>query len=321
MTSPDSRRTALIVVTLASFLTPFMGSAVNVALPSMGVEFALDAVTLGWISTAYLLGVAASLVPLGRLGDIHGRKRIFTLGAFLFSITSLAIALAPSSSVLISLRVLQGISGAMIFSTGVAILTSIYPANEKGRVLGFNTAAVYTGLSLGPTLGGVLTQHFGWRSIFGVITVLALATALLTLWKLQGEWAEARGDTFDIVGSCGIRSVVGERHVRLLVAAGGAWLRADYRWSDRLWRLHCVGNAIEQPRAQRAAIPQQYGFHLLQCRGADQLQRYLGDSFPPQSLLAEYPGARSANGGSDPDCAAGYPGAVLAVERQVVGHD
>ncbi len=201
MTKPADRTVALIVVTLAAFLAPFMGSATNIALPTIGKEFALDAVTLGWISTAYLLASAMALVPFGRVADIFGRKRVFVSGAAVFAVASFLIGLAPSGAILIALRVVQGLGGAMYFSTGIAILTSVYPSNQKGRVLGFNTAAVYTGLSVGPTVGGILTQHFGWRSIFFSVTPLALLVVVLTLWKLSGEWAEARGDSFDVPGT------------------------------------------------------------------------------------------------------------------------
>lgn len=89
----------------------------------------------------------------------------------------------------------------MIFSTGVAILTSVFPAEERGKALGINVAAVYLGLSLGPFLGGLLTEHFGWRSIFVLNVPLGLIIIAFIFWKLKGEWAEAKGEKFDITGS------------------------------------------------------------------------------------------------------------------------
>ncbi len=201
MIKSADRTTALIILTIASFLTPFTASAVNIALPSIAAEFNLDAVTLGWVSTAYLLATAIVLVPAGRWADIHGRKLVFLAGAVVFGLTSFLIALAPTAAILIALRVLQGAGGAMISATAVAILIAVYPPQEKGRVLGINTAAVYVGLSLGPTIGGILTQQFGWHSVFLVMVPLAILVIFLTLWKLPGEWAEARGDTFDLLGS------------------------------------------------------------------------------------------------------------------------
>jgi len=196
-----SRTVALIVTTMASFLTPFMGSAVNVALPALGREFSLHALSLNWVATSFLLAAAMSLVPLGRMADLYGRKRIFLWGIVLYTLSSLACSLAPDAALLIVSRFLQGLGGAMIFSTATAILISVFPAGERGRVLGINVAAVYIGLSAGPLIGGLLTQHLGWRSIFLFNAGLGLFVLLCTLWKLRGEWAEARGERFDLAGS------------------------------------------------------------------------------------------------------------------------
>jgi EmrB/QacA subfamily drug resistance transporter len=178
-----------------------MGSALNVALPSIGQEFSMDAVLLSWVATSYLLAAAMFLVPFGRIADIHGRKKVFALGTATFTVASLLAGLSPSAPVLISARVLQGIGSAMIFGTGVALLTSVFPGEERGRVLGINVAAVYLGLSLGPTMGGLLTQQLGWRSIFFATIPLGLATILFVLWRLAGDWAEAAGESFDLTGS------------------------------------------------------------------------------------------------------------------------
>jgi MFS family permease len=156
------KRAALLVATLGAFLTPFMGSAVTLALPRIGQAFSMDAVLLGWVATAYLLAAAMFLVPFGKIADIHGRKRIFTYGVVTLTLASFLCAISTSGTLLICFRVLQGIGSAMIFSTGIAILTSVFPAGERGKALGINVAAVYLGLSLGPFLGGLLTQHLGW---------------------------------------------------------------------------------------------------------------------------------------------------------------
>lgn len=192
---------ALFVAVMASFLTPFIGSSVSVALPTIDKEFALDAITLGWVVTAYLLAAAVFLVPFGRLADITGRKKIFTCGIVVDAVASVCAAMAPSGSILIVFRILQGIGGAMIFGTGIAIVTSIFPPSERGKALGINAAAVYIGLSLGPPASGLLTQYAGWRSIFVVDALLGLIIIVAVFWKLKGEWAGARGEKFDAVGS------------------------------------------------------------------------------------------------------------------------
>lgn len=226
MDDAATKRAALLVATLTSFLTPFMGSSVNIALPSIGREFAMDAVLLGWVATAYLLSAAMFLVPFGRIADIYGRKRIFTYGIFIFALSSFLSAIAPSAVFLVSCRVLQGIGSAMIFGTSIAILTSVFPASERGKVLGINVAAVYSGLSLGPFLGGFLTQQLGWRSIFFLNVPLSLLIIAFTLWKLKGEWAGAKGEKFDFTGSViyAVSLPAMMYGFTLLPAMSGAWL-------------------------------------------------------------------------------------------------
>jgi len=197
----SEKNTALIATMLGAFLTPYMGSAINLALPAISQEFNLQAVTTSWIATAYLLTAAVCLVPLGRLADIIGRKRIFTWGTVLFTLSSLLCAVAPSTPLLITARILQGIGSPMIFGTGVAILTSVFPPGEKGKVLGLNTAAVYLGLTIGPVLGGILTQQLGWRSIFLSGAFFGTIAFLNVNFNLKGEWAEAHGEHFDMVGT------------------------------------------------------------------------------------------------------------------------
>ncbi len=196
-----SKTVVLLVTAIAPFIFTFMSSAVNIALPSMSTELSLDAIMQGWIATSYLLSSAALLVPFGRVADIHGRKRIFTYGAIIFTLSSLFSALARSSAILIACRVLQGIGGSMVTATAAALLITAFPANERGKVLGINIAAVYLGLSLGPVLGGILTHHLGWRSIFLLATFLGCVVIGLLSVKVKGEWTGAKGERFDFVGS------------------------------------------------------------------------------------------------------------------------
>ncbi len=195
------KRAALLVATLSAFLTPFMASSINIALPAIGKEFQMSAVLMSWVPTSYLLSAAMFLVPFGRLADIYGRKRMFGYGMWIFTVASLLLAFSPTSSALIAFRVFQGFGSAMIFGTGMAILTSVFPAAERGRVLGINVAAVYLGLSLGPVVGGFLTHQFGWRSIFLANVPLGFLAIYFLYARLKGEWAEARDEKFDLTGS------------------------------------------------------------------------------------------------------------------------
>jgi EmrB/QacA subfamily drug resistance transporter len=201
MDNRDYRRYVLIASTMAAFLTPFMGSSINIALPTIGSELSMDAISLSWVPTAYLIATGALLLPFGRLADIFGRKRIFDYGILLLTASSLACAFSISVSMLIITRVIQGIASAMIFGNSVAMLTSAYPLEERGKVLGINVAAVYLGLSVAPFLGGILTQHFGWRSILITAGLIGAITSTISLWKIKKDWASSEGDKFDVIGS------------------------------------------------------------------------------------------------------------------------
>ncbi|KAF5425560.1 MAG: MFS family permease/MFS family permease [Candidatus Methanomarinus sp.] len=220
------KTSALIAATLASFLTPFMGSSVVIALKYIDTEFAVDAMLLSWIATSYLLAAAVFLVPFGRIADIYGRRKIFIYGIVIFTISSFFCAISPSIIVLIIFRILQGMGSAMIFGTSVAIVTSVFPVGERGRALGINVTAVYLGLTLGPFLGGFLTQHFGWRSIFLINVPLGIIVIFFTIWKMKGEWADAKGESFDLRGSIiyGIVLVSVMYGLSLLPNILGVWL-------------------------------------------------------------------------------------------------
>lgn len=196
-----SKKVTLLVTTAASFLTPFMGSSINIAIPSIGLEFSMSAFLLGWVAYSFLLAAAAVLVPIGKIADIWGRKQVFTIGLVVYTLSSFFCAVADSSYFLIFFRLLQGVGGAMIFGPSIAILTSAFPAGERGSALGINVASVYMGLSAGPFVGGFLTEHFGWRSIFMINVPLGLAILVLVLWKIKAEWAEERHEHFDFRGA------------------------------------------------------------------------------------------------------------------------
>ena len=180
MNDRAAKLTALTIASLSSFITPFMISSINIALPMIGKQFKTDAVVLSWVATSYLLAAAVSLVPFGKLADIYGRKRIYLIGMVFFTLTSLLSAVATSASMLIIFRIFQGAGSAMVFATGIAILSSVYPVEERGKVLGIAVAAVYIGLSCGPFFGGFITQHLSWRSLFlinipfGVLIILLM---------------------------------------------------------------------------------------------------------------------------------------------------
>lgn len=195
------RNTALLVVALGSFLIPFMGSSLNIALPIIQKDLGVNIILLSWIPTVFVLANAAFILPFGRLGDIVGRKRIFTYGVLIYTIASLLAGLSTSGTLLIIFSFMQGFGCSMIFATGVALLSSVYPSNQRGEALGIYVTAVYIGLFLGPLLGGFLAQNFGWRSIFLFNVPFGLLLFGLIKLRLTGEWKGSTGEKFEIRGS------------------------------------------------------------------------------------------------------------------------
>ncbi len=191
----------LIIAICCGFLTPFDLSAVNIALPAIAAEYSLDAVAMSWVSSAYLLASALFLVPFGRIGDIFGRKKILASGITLFTLASLGMILSVSPVILILFRLCQGMGASMIFGTAVAILTSVTDPAKRGRALGIYTTSVYLGLSAGPFFGGILTEEFGWRSIFFINIPLGFFILFMIMFLLHGEWADAKGERFDLKGA------------------------------------------------------------------------------------------------------------------------
>ncbi|MEM2119596.1 MAG: MFS transporter [Archaeoglobaceae archaeon] len=189
----------LIATTISSFLTPFMASAVNVAVPMIEKEFALDAISLAWISTAFLLSTAMFLIPMGKLGDIGGRRRLFIIGVSVFAVSAFFCSISLFGLMLIFFRFIQGIGSAMIAGTAIAMVTSAFPPQERGKVLGINTSAVYVGLSSGPFFGGLITQFLGWRAVFALPILLALIPIYLAS-RVREEKVEVK-DSFDLKGA------------------------------------------------------------------------------------------------------------------------
>ncbi len=198
---PRGRTDVLLATCLASFLPPFMSSALNLATPALSADLGASAVQVNWIVSAFLIASAACLLPFGRLGDLVGRKRLFVAGVTAYGAFSALCGLAPTAGTLIVARALQGAGGAIGFASSLAILASAFPPGERGRVLGINTAAVYVGLSLGPVLGGVLTQHLGWRSIMFASAALAAPAAVAMALAAPEERRATGAERYDTGGA------------------------------------------------------------------------------------------------------------------------
>jgi len=195
------QKATLRMTVVTAFITTFMGSALNLSIPTLETQFQVSAALIGWVVTAFTLAVAALSVPMGKIADAKGRRRILITGIISFAVISFICAFAVNIWMMLFLRVLQGIAASMIFATNNAILISVFPGSERGRVLGISTASVYVGLSVGPVVGGFLNGTLGWQSIFvlsGIIALIALFFASRGIPKTdKGD----RSGSFDLAGN------------------------------------------------------------------------------------------------------------------------
>ncbi len=238
-----NKRGIFIIAMLGAFIGPYTGSSVNVALPTIGRELGMSTLQLGWVQLAYLLATAMFILPIGRIADLMGRKRVLFIGTAGFLVMSLLCSVAGTPALLIGSRILQGICGAAIAVSIVAMVSSAFPPGERGRVLGLTAAATYTGLSTGPFLGGILTSQLGWRSVFWVIIPVCLLMCVL-LARLPQDWKDSNGERFDLKGALiygfgllclmGGLTLVPQIEGALILAAGVAALLLFVRVETRL---------------------------------------------------------------------------------------
>ncbi|MBK7096959.1 MAG: MFS transporter [Saprospiraceae bacterium] len=216
--------TIIAIIACTSFMSTFLISSVNIALPSIEKSFSLDAITLSWVVTSFLLATAMFLLPVGRFGDLAGTRKLFKTGVIIFTLSSFLSGIAWSGMWLIAFRYIQGIGTAFTSTTGPAILVSTFLPKYRGRVLGLSVSAVYLGLAFGPFAGGLLTEFFGWRSIFYVATVLGVLISIigflfldkdiqphkaLTKINLKGSFFYMTGLVLLVYGSSKIPAIYG----------------------------------------------------------------------------------------------------------------
>ena len=194
----------LLIVSLATFATPLIASGVNIAIPYISLDFAVSASNIGWVQTCFLMTSAVFLFPFGKLSDRTEKGKIF-LSGLLCQFGGFAIAgLSFSFPMLLVGMALAGFGSAQILSVGIPLLTTNFPFQERGKVIGISTAVIYTALALGPFIGGVLIANFGWHSVFLVllpITALPLCLTIALLPKLQKNAELHDSKPFDGVGS------------------------------------------------------------------------------------------------------------------------
>jgi EmrB/QacA subfamily drug resistance transporter len=263
------QRAALLMVLLNGLSMPMMLSAVNVALPSIAADLAMDAVLLSWVPLAFLISSAALVLSFGRLADMFGRKRMYLIGTAGLIVSSVLATGASSGIELVAYRLLQGVTAAMIYGTHIAIVSSVYPPEERGRVIGLTVAIIYIGLTGGPLVGGWLVGLCGWQTAFLVHVPMCSASLLVGLMWVKAEWRAERPGRFDIVGSIlytisivtlmvGISSLPQLRSIVLItVGVLGFWLFFHHQhrrtdplfdvslfYSNRVFTMSCVASVI-----------------------------------------------------------------------------
>jgi len=188
----------LLVVGFGTLLSTLAGSSVNLALPVIGKELGIAVELLRWVVLAFMVVVAVLLLGAGRASDLWGHRAIYQAGFVVFGAASLVSGLARSFWTLVLGRALQGAGAALNMSASPALLTSSFPAAQRGRALGLLATATYVGLTIGPPLGGLVIDRVGWRWIF-LFNVPATATMVL-LGQLCLPRGQRRQVRFDLPG-------------------------------------------------------------------------------------------------------------------------
>lgn len=186
-TQKSVQNTILAVAMLTNFNMPFASTALNIAVPHIGKEFHATATELTWIVLSFIMVTALLSVPFGKVADMYSREKLLKTGILLFFVSAVLNIFAPTMAVFLAFRALQGLGGAMVFATNIAIAVDAFPAGRRGFVLGLVTAAVYVGATCGPVIGGLITHAFGWRGVFVLMAALAITAFVAALWKLPRE--------------------------------------------------------------------------------------------------------------------------------------
>jgi EmrB/QacA subfamily drug resistance transporter len=213
----------LLVTTIGSFMAPFDGSIVIIAIPAIASSMMIGLETVVWISIAYLLVLTVLLINAGRLADLRGRKRTYILGFIIFTAGSILSGVSATGSQLVIFRALQGIGAAFVAANSPAIVTESFESWERGKALGINAMAVYVGLTSGPVIGGLLVQSFGWRSIFYVNVPIGILVVTLAAMKLKERKASSSGERFDFPGAVTLSIALASLLAALTLGGSFGW--------------------------------------------------------------------------------------------------
>src|SRR5882757_8155018 len=194
-TAPEKTRGGVWVLAatiLGSSMVFIDGTVVNVALPALQTALNATVTDVQWVVEAYALFLAALLLVGGSLGDLYGRRRVFLVGVVLFAGASAGCGFAPDIRMLIAARGLQGVGGAMLVPGSLALISSSFPEEERGRAIGTWSGFTAIMMLIGPVLGGWLVQHGSWRWVFFLNLPLAAVVLLITLWHVPESRGQAQ---------------------------------------------------------------------------------------------------------------------------------
>lgn len=197
ISAPKSPDLVLLTVGAAQFMSPFMLTAVGVALPSMGGELGATAMQLGLVEQLFVLSMAMGMLTFGRLGDLIGQRRVVLSGLLLFTAVTASLGLAPNIYVVMILRFFQGMGSAMMLGCSLAMVAAAYPKARRGSKIGIVSACTYSGLCIGPVIGGFITTQFGWRAVFLAVVPLGMIAIAVCIWGVRESARAAAGRRMD----------------------------------------------------------------------------------------------------------------------------
>jgi EmrB/QacA subfamily drug resistance transporter len=215
-----------LVCVVGIFITVFDTSSSIVALPTIAEEFGTGLPTAQWVIIGNGLTIAALLVPMGRLSDLVGRKRIYVVGALIFAVGALFASWSSTIIGLISARVLVGVGSAMTQGTAMAILVGNFEAGDRAKMLGLQLGVVGLGAIVGPSLGGLVTGTIGWRMLFGITAaaMLAISIASQRTLRRRAHRPKAERPPFDHWGALSFSTFLVALLLTLTVGPGVGWL-------------------------------------------------------------------------------------------------
>ena len=202
--------------------------SVIVALPSVAEHLYIDLPSVQWVVIGFALTISALLLPMGRLADIIGQKRVYILGSVILMLGAAGAGLAPNLATLLLARIFQGVGAAMTQGTGMAIMTSVFPPTERGRAIGLLMTTVGVGAVAGPAIGGAVVDFIHWRAVFFLNIPLGLVGVIATLYVLR-RWESERasqGSSFDWTGAILSTGVLVALLLGLTLAVNRGWMSA-----------------------------------------------------------------------------------------------